>query len=176
MKSICGRLTKWLLVLIAIFLWIRPGLTSEINQKTSKGNIEMEIRWTTGAMKTGCYVEQGNVRLAGEMKSDNDTVYLLFVDTTIRNNRDKTLKFSLKDFRIKVGDRVLTPSAYLVNTPVFVATSENAQFEIKPKEELKMGVGFAGISKAITNLNFIFLDLPEISFTKPPKIENEKEE
>jgi hypothetical protein len=136
----------------------------------------MEIGWATGAAKTGCYVEQGNLRLAGEMKSDNKTVYLLFLGTTIRNNRDKSLKFSLKDFRIKVSDRVLTPSAYLVNTPVFVATSENAQFSIEPRGEMKVGVGFAGVPRATANLHLIFLDLPEISLTKPAKIENDKEE
>jgi len=89
---------------------------------------------------------------------------------TIRNNQDKELKFNLKDFNIKAGDQVHTPTAYLFNTPVFVATSEDRKFEVQPKKETEMRAGFAGVSKLIVKLKFQFLDIPEISIDKPSDI------
>jgi hypothetical protein len=147
--------------------WITPGFAVEINQKTSKENLEMEMRWVEGLMENGCQIEQGDKWVRGIMQSDNEACYLLFVGTKIKNNRDKILNFSLKDFRVEVGQQVLTPSAYVVNRPVFIATSKNVQFQIEPGEEKRVGVGFKGLAKTATSLRFIFLDLPPISFAKP---------
>jgi len=175
MKHAHIHLAKWFLVVSAIFLWTTPALTVEVNQKIRKDNLEMEIRWAGGYMKTFCLAEQGNRRLAAELKSENEAAYLLFISTTIRNYSDKNLTFNLNDFRLKVSDQVLTPTAYLVNTRFFVVTSQNPQFSIGPKKEMKVSIGFTGVPKAHTSLDLDFLDLPGIGFSKPP-IEEAKHE
>lgn len=170
------QLTRWLSIVLVALLCPIQGVTIEINQKTSGGNlmlglIEMEIRWATGCMENGCQIESGDsvrIRVPGKMESKDEAYYLLFLGTTIRNQQKEALSFSLKDFSIEVDDQVLTPSAYLVNNPVFVATSANPQFSIDPNDELDVGIGFVGVPKVNDSLRVNFLDLPAITIAKPP--------
>ncbi len=168
MKNIRRHIGIWLFVSSVIFLWTTPGLTAKMNKKTTKGNIALEIRWASGVINNVVYVETEKVRRPGELRSKNDTVYLLFVGTKIRNNADKNLRFNLNDFQIKVGDKTIKASAYLTDTPVFVATEENTPFSIEPNKEMEVGIGFMNVPKAHASLHFKFLDLQEISFSKPP--------
>jgi len=52
-------------VFLALLLSPQAVLATDINQTTTKENVELEVRWAVASMKNGGQIEQGNVRIAG---------------------------------------------------------------------------------------------------------------